>query len=136
MYPQVVGSQGKGHFAIPVKKPHQFQHRLTGQNDLLVLLSRRVQLQFRQGQAVSVRGDRAQRISVGFEQQPVQVVADILMSHGEVRFLQQFAETVLIHPHILLCGDLFHHREVFGSETGQGEPAAGSLQCDSVAGDT
>ena len=61
-----------------------------------------------------VGGHRSQRQPLNLEQHAVQVVADILLRHGKVGFLQETQQFLARYLHGLLRVDVIDHRKFRG----------------------
>ena len=64
----------------------QLQHTLSRHDDLL-LVNLAVHLRLTQRQPMTVCGNGSQMTTTGFQQHAIQVVANILLRHGEMRLL-------------------------------------------------
>ena len=73
---------------------------------------RPIYLRLAQGEAVTVRGDRADMTTLRLQQHSVEVIADVLLRHREVRLLDQPPEHRLVECNRLAGLDLFDTREI------------------------
>ena len=76
------------------QQPPQFEHRLAWQNHLDIAACARLLLGIAQRQAVAVGGHRADPVTGHLQQQAVEVVAHVLVGHGEGGLVDQPLE----HP--------------------------------------
>ena len=111
-----------------------FQHRLARHDDLMAL-GDAVGLGGAVRQAVAVGGHGAHTARLEHQQHAIEVVADILLGHGEVHHVEQVAQHALRHAqrHVPLFG-LGHGRELAGRQRLQCEAALGRLHRQLVAG--
>ena len=77
----------------------QLGHALARDDDLALGSDRLFQGCFAQSQAVAVGGHTAQGLFAQVEQQPVEVIADVLLGHREGGALDQFLEPGLGNAH-------------------------------------
>jgi len=111
----------------------QLLHALARHDDLALAAVAALQRGLAQGKAMAVGGNAAQRAIAQVEQQPIQVVADVLLGHGERGALDQFLQRRFRHRHALGGLDFVHRREIVGRQAGQAEAAAPGLHADLVA---
>src|SRR5690606_36773045 len=112
----------------------QFLHALARDDDLALVLHRRFQRGVAQGQTVAIGGHAAQAGVGQVEQQAVEVVAHVLLGHGEGGALDQLLERGLGHADALGRLDLVDRREIVRRQARQGEAAAPGLDGDLVPG--
>ena len=109
------------------KQALQFGHTLAWDDDLALGPSRLLQRCLTQGQAVAVGGHTAQGGPVEVEQQAVEVVAHVLLGHGEGSALDQLLQAGFGHANAFGGFDFIHRGEVIGRQGGKGEAAAPGL---------
>ncbi len=82
---------------------------------------------------MAIGGHAAQGAVGQVEQQPVEIIAHVLLGHGEGGALDQLLQRRFRHGDALGRFDLVHRGEIIGRQRGQGESAAPCLHGDLVA---
>src|SRR5207253_2454930 len=108
----VVGSDGQLDGSIRSEDPLQLQNALARHDDLLLPAVGILQQHLADRQAMPIGRDRSQRLPIRFEEQPVQVVANVLLRHREMRLVDEPAELALLETQRLLRIDLLDDREI------------------------
>src|SRR6202000_273595 len=80
------------HALTGFEQTDQLIHALSGNDDLATSRNRAFQLGFLQRQAVTVGSDATQRVLLEIQQHAVEVIADVLVRHGESRAIHQIAQ--------------------------------------------
>ena len=112
----------------------QLGHALARDDDLALAHGCAFQLRLAHGQSVTIGRHTAQRPFAQVEEQTVEVVAHVLLGHGERGAFDQFLQRRFRHFDPLGRLDLVHRREIVGRQRRQGEPAAARLHGDLVPG--
>ncbi len=81
------------------------------------------QIHFAQCQTMAVSRDRSQHFPVRFQQHSIQVIANVLLRHREVRLVQEAPEIRLREIQCLLLRQLIDDREIRGGEGGEHKAA-------------
>jgi glutathione S-transferase len=81
--------------ALVAEEAGEFIDGLGGDDDVDVLALRELDFLFDHGEAATVGGHQRERLAFGDEQDAVQVVADVVHSHGEVHLVDQTLERLL-----------------------------------------
>ena len=123
--PQVIATHFEHDLPVtPLEQPLQLMHTLARQDQLSPGLDRLRQLRFAQRQAVTIGGDAAEHIGIEIHQQPVQVIAHILLGHGEAGSLDELAQRGLRNPHPLDPIQILDRWKVVRRQTAQDKTAA------------
>ena len=141
------GSQAKRQIIVPRKGVTELQrlleggdrelelgHALARHDDLALAGDRAIQRGLAQRQPMAVGGHAAQARIAQVEQQAVEVIAHVLLGHGERGALDQLLQRRLGHLDPLGRLDLVDGREIIGRQAGQREAAAPGLHRHLVPG--
>ena len=109
--------------ALGAEASLQLEHTLARHDDLLLRLHRRLEADLAHRQPMAVRRDGPQELALRFQQHAVQVIADVLLRHREMRLVDQTTEIRLRYRDRLLGVDLIDHREFRGRQTREREAA-------------
>src|ERR1022692_4690433 len=77
---------------------------------------------------MTIGGDGAQYLAIGLEQGPVEVVAHVLLCHGEMSFIDQSAAVLGTDRDGLLCIDLIDDRKLRRRQAREREATATAPQ--------
>ncbi|MOA03363.1 hypothetical protein D3C78_1228660 [compost metagenome] len=109
------------------EQARQLEDALARHDDLVLVGLLDAGFQRAQRQAVAIGGDRAEAAGVDLQQHAVEVVAHVLLGHGEAGALDQPAQLALRHGEGQRTLAFLHRGEVVGRQGGQAEAAAPGL---------
>ncbi|MNZ44151.1 hypothetical protein D3C78_617750 [compost metagenome] len=105
----------------------QFEDTFAWHDDLVAIILLDRCAHGAQRQAVTVSGHSSQGVAGNLQQHTVEVVAHILLGHGETGALDQAAQLALFQVAGQRARAFFHGREVIGWQGRQGKAAAAGL---------
>ena len=121
----MVGAEGElGGFFPVCQQALQFQHALARHDYLLGWQVCHVRFQIAHGEAMAIGSDGTYTFGREFEQETVQVIAHILLRHGEMGLLDELPQFLLGQVHAALGLNVFYRGEFCCRQGGQEEAAA------------